>query len=167
MTPRKVFTAAATAVAAVSATMIAAAPAQAEPTQPIRISSTPISVLQWPAIGLQFSGLVVPMPLLGNVTAATTDKRGVTELAAPAPPTTCSASGGGALVGINWVNTTNGRSGSTTVKPCPNFLDPTPHTRKVNTGSGQIAVTIHFTGSRPYPNAGQPSIPGVGTFLAP
>lgn len=154
-------------VATAAATALTAAPADAAPPGAVTISGTPISVVQWPAIGLQFSGLVVPMPALGNVTAATTGTRGRTRLAAPFPATTCSASGGGALVSINWLNTTNGRSGNATVKPCTNFLDPTPRYRDVATGSGQIVLSTHLIGSRPYPNAAQPSLPGVGGFLAP
>ncbi|GAA3958976.1 hypothetical protein [Gordonia caeni] len=154
------------AAAAVAGAALAHAPAQAEP-PPVTIAAAPVSVLQWPAVGLQFSGLVVPMPVLGNVTAATTDQRGVTRLAAPAPPETCSATGGGALVAVNWINVTNGRSGTATVKPCPHFLDPTPTSRDVPTGSGQVMVSIHLIGSGAYPNAGQPSLPGVGTFTAP
>ncbi|GAA4750609.1 hypothetical protein [Gordonia alkaliphila] len=154
-------------VATAAAAGLAAAPAQAAPPGAVTIASAPISVVQWPAVGLQFSGLVVPMPALGNVTAATTGTRGITRLAAPFPATTCSASGGGALVSINWLNVTNGRSGNATVKPCTNFLDPTPHHRDVATGSGQIVLSTHLIGSRAYPNAAQPSLPGAGGFIAP
>ena len=156
----------AAAAAAVAGLTLTAAPARAEP-PPVTLAAAPVSVLQWPAVGLQFSGLVVPMPVLGDVTAATTDRPGVTRLAAPAPPETCSATGGGALVAVNWMNVTNGRSGTTTVKPCPHFTDPTPTSRDVPTGSGQVMISIHLVGSGSYPNAGQPSLPGVGTFTAP
>lgn len=157
----------AVAAAAVAGSSLAAAPAHAEPPAPVTIAAAPISVLQFPAVGLQFSGLVVPMPLTGSVTAATTDEAGITRLAAPASPATCSATGAGALVNVNWLNVTNGRSGSAKVKPCPHYLDPTPTHRDVNTGSGQVMVSIHLTGSALRPDAGQPSLPGVGTFTAP
>ncbi|MFW0787703.1 hypothetical protein AAFP35_24670 [Gordonia sp. CPCC 206044] len=129
--------------------------------------AAPVPVYQIPASAVAVSGLVVPGPYFANVTAATTGIRGETAFSAPASPSICSSSAAGALVRIGYLNTATGRSGVTTVKPCPYYLNPTPVVSKVRTGSGQIIVTVQVTGSAAYPNAGQPSLPGIGTFTAP
>jgi hypothetical protein len=70
-------------------------------------------------------------------------------------------------VRIDYVNVSTGARGSSTVKPCPYFLDPAPTHDTVNTGSGPVVFTVSIKGSYAYPNAGQPSLPGVGGFVAP
>lgn len=129
--------------------------------------AAPIPVYQIPATAVAVSGLVVPGPYFAQVTAATTRVRGETAFAAPASPSICSSSAAGALVRINHLNVATGQRGTTTVKPCPYYLNPTPVVSTVRTGSGPIVVTVQVTGSAAYPNAGQPSLPGVGTYTAP
>ena len=149
--------------AGLTAAAVTAPVAQAAPPT---LASTPISVYQIPAVGLQFSGLAVPMPLVSNVLARSGARSGDVVFSAPASPSTCSASGGGALVRVDFRNLATGRAGAATVKPCPYFLDPAPTAQQVHTGSGPVVITVRLVGSHPYPNAGQPSLPGVGTFTA-
>lgn len=145
---------------------IAAAPtASAVPGGPT-LTAAAVPVYQIPAIGLQVSGLVVPGPLLLSVNASS-QSPGNTTFSAPARPETCSSSAAGSLVRINFVNLSTGTAGSTTVKPCPYYLNPTPVQSTVHTGSGPVAITVSITGSWAYPNAGQPSLPGFGGFVAP
>jgi hypothetical protein len=129
--------------------------------------AAPVPVYQIPATAIAVSGLVVPGPYSATVYAATTAARGQTAFSAPASPSICSSSAAGALVRINYLNVSTGQRGATTVKPCPYYLNPTPVVATVRTGSGPIVLTVQVTGSAAYPNAGQPSLPGVGTFTAP
>ncbi|MFT3662836.1 MAG: hypothetical protein QM809_16075 [Gordonia sp. (in: high G+C Gram-positive bacteria)] len=153
---RTAVVAAATALSAAAATAVLAAPAEA----------APLPVTQVPASGLQVSGLVVPAPLFVGITADSTDRRGWTAFTAPASPAVCSSSAAGMMVDVDYLNTTTGYRGHVRMKPCPNFRDPTPFRPVAYTGSGQIAFTSAIRGSWAYPNAGQPSVPGGGTFVA-
>lgn len=153
------------ALAAAALTIAGAPAASAAPGGPT-LTSAPVSVYQIPAIGVQISGLVVPGPLLLSVNAWSPSP-GHTAFSAPASRETCSSSAAGSLVRINYVNVGTGISGTATVKPCPYFLDPAPTYKSVYTGSGPIVITVAIVGSWAYPNAGQPSLPGVGGFLAP
>ncbi|MEE3850203.1 hypothetical protein VZC37_07645 [Gordonia sp. LSe1-13] len=144
------------AAAAASAT-VGAGSAQAAP---------PHTVFQIPATALATSGLVVPGPYFANVVAAPTNRPGQTAFSAPAPRSICSSSAAGSLVRISYVNITTGQSGAVMVKPCFYYLNPTPVVATANTGAGQVVATIQVTGSAAYPNAGQPSLPGVATFAA-
>lgn len=149
--------AAALSAAALSTAALSAAPAQA----------APVTVAQIPAIGLEVSGLVVPGPLVQNITAETTATRGVTRFAAPGSDYSCSASAAGRVVDINWINAGTGQSGHVRVKSCRQFLNPAPLSAEARTGSGQILLSILIRGTDYSPNAGQPALPGVGTFTAP
>lgn len=126
-----------------------------------------MAVYQIPALGLHVSGLVVPGPYFASVVARATVTPGEVNISAPADPTICSGSAAGSHVTVNYLNLTTGKAGEVTVKPCPTYLDPTPLNVNEKTGSGQIAVSIRVTDSAMSPNAGQPSLPGAGTFHAP
>lgn len=153
MRTRTTLTGAVGAVAALSASaVVAAAPAQAAP------------IMQIPAVGVQVSGLVVPGPLVVRVHAAPAAGEWETEFSAPADPAVCSSSAAGMLVRIDYVNPGAMRTGSAVVKPCPWFINPTPTHVKKDTGPGQVFVTAVIIGSPERPDAGQPSLPGVGTF---
>ncbi|MBD8506703.1 hypothetical protein HT102_09415 [Hoyosella sp. G463] len=129
-------------------------------------AADPIGALQLPAHSLVVSGLVVPGIHGAAVTVASVGP-GVVTFAAPTRPEACATTYGGALVRIDYLNVATGAAGTTTVRPCTNFLDPTPETATVHTGPGPVLFTIGVTGSAYRPSAGQPSIPGVGTFTAP
>lgn len=126
-----------------------------------------MAVYQIPALGLHVSELVVPGPYFASVVARATVTPGEVNISAPADPTICSGSAAGSHVTVNYLNLTTGKAGEVTVKPCPTYLDPTPLNVNEKTGSGQIAVSIRVTDSAMSPNAGQPSLPGAGTFHAP
>ena len=126
-----------------------------------------MAVYQIPALGLHVSGLVVPGPYFASVVARATVTPGEVNISAAADPTICSGSAAGSHVTVNYLNLTTGKAGEVTVKPCPTYLDPTPLNVNEKTGSGQIAVSIRVTNSAMSPNAGQPSLPGAGTFHAP
>lgn len=143
-------------VSAITATTVLAAPA----------SAVPFPVTQIPASGVQVSGLVVPAPLFVGITAGSTSRRGWTAFTAPAAPAVCSSSAAGMLVDVDYVNTATGHRGHVRMKPCPHFRDPAQFRPVAFTGSGQILFTTAIRGSWAYPNAGQPSIPGGGTFVA-
>ncbi|MFZ2510886.1 MAG: hypothetical protein WAW85_07330 [Gordonia sp. (in: high G+C Gram-positive bacteria)] len=130
-------------------------------------SAAPLPVTQLPSSGLQVSGLVVPGPLFVGVTADSTATPGVTAFTAPATPPVCSSSAAGMLVTVDWMNLSTGQRGGFTVKPCPHFNNPTKVRTEATTGSGQIAFVSWIRGSSYSPNAGQPALPGVGTFAAP
>ena len=130
------------------------------------LTAAPVTVYQIPAIGLQISGLLTGGPLLASVQASA-QAPGLTTFSAPASPVTCSTTAAGALVRIDYINLSTGIRGSSTVKPCRYFLDPAPTHQTVNTGSGPVAFTVSLKGSSAYPNAGQPSLPGGGGFVAP
>jgi hypothetical protein len=127
-------------------------------------SAAPIPVYQVPASGLAVSGLVVPGPWFVNIHAETTNVPGQVAFSAPTTPYYCSASSAGALVRIDYINLSRGNTGSVMVKPCYNFLEPTPFVANANTGSGQIAFTTNIVGSKYSPRAGQPALPGGGTL---
>ncbi|NDK90056.1 hypothetical protein GYA93_10750 [Gordonia desulfuricans] len=148
------------------ATVAAAAAAIAVPTAGTA-HAAPATVYQIPASALAVSGLVVPGPYFASVTAQTTGKAGELRVSAPASPSICSSSAAGALVRIGYVGLTTGRSGGVTVKPCPYFLDPAPTSAVIHPGGGQALLSIQVTGSAAYPNAGQPSLPGVATVGVP
>lgn len=126
----------------------------------------PVPVYQIPATAFAVSGLVVPGPVFATVTARSLAPA-TTEFAAPAGPAACSTTAGGALVKISYLNINTGANGSVTVKPCAYFIDPTPTSVVAHTGSGRIVLTTQVVGSPFAPAAGQPSIPGIGTFQAP
>lgn len=125
-----------------------------------------VPVYQIPATAFAVSGLVVPGPVFATVTARSLAPT-TTEFAAPASQAGCSTTAGRALVKISYLNITTGASGSVTVKPCEYFIDPTPTSVVAHTGSGRIVLTTQVVGSPFAPAAGQPSIPGIGTFHAP
>jgi|GEM_PF-817840 len=151
---------------AAAALAVAGTPAaSAAPIGPT-LTAAPVSVYQLPALGLQVSGLAVPGPLFVSVDASS-PAPGQTTFTAPGSPTTCSTSAAGSLIRINYLNLGTGAAGATTVKLCPFFLDPAPTASTVATGSGPVAITVSIDGSNAYPNAGQPSLPGVGGFVAP
>lgn len=153
-------------IAATAAASVLPSAASASPVHPVA-GPAPIPVYQIPAVGIAVSGLVVPGPYTGTVLAQTGNVPGETTFSAPFTPSVCSASAGGALVRISYLNVASGENGSVVVKPCVNFLEPAPHQATVRTGSGLVLVTVSVTGSRFYPNAGQPSLPGAGGFMAP
>ena len=105
-------------------------------------------------------------PLFVSVDASS-PKPGQTTFTAPGSDSTCSTNAAGSLIRVTYRNLGTGAAGSTTVKLCPYFLDPTPVESTVNTGSGAVVISVAITGSWAYPNAGQPSLPGVGGFIAP
>ncbi|MFT3714850.1 MAG: hypothetical protein QM774_02595 [Gordonia sp. (in: high G+C Gram-positive bacteria)] len=140
------------AATAVTASMLAAPNASAGP------------ITQIPAVGFQVSGLVIPGAAVVNVFATPLGK-GKTRFSAPLDPGTCASSAGGALVHIDYVNTGSGRRGGVTVNPCPNIRVGSA-TATATTGAGQVVTTSFIQGSGYKPNAGQPSLPGVGTFTA-
>lgn len=154
--------------AALAAGALAVAGAPAASAAPIgpTLTASPVSVYQIPAIGLQVSGLAVPGPLFVSVDASS-PKPGQTTFTAPGSDSTCSTNAAGSLIRVTYRNLGTGAAGSTTVKLCPYFLDPTPVESTVNTGSGAVVISVAITGSWAYPNAGQPSLPGVGGFIAP
>lgn len=125
-----------------------------------------VPVYQIPATAFAVSGLVVPGPVFATVTARSLAPT-TTEFAAPASQAGCSTTAGRALVKISYLNVNTGASGSVTVKPCEYFIDPTPTSVVAHTGSGRIVLTTQVVGSPFAPAAGQPSIPGIGTFHAP
>lgn len=125
-----------------------------------------VPVYQIPATAFAVSGLVVPGPVFATVTARSLAPT-TTEFAAPASQAGCSTTAGRALVKISYLNITTGASGSVTVKPCEYLIDPTPTSVVAHTGSGRIVLTTQVVGSPFAPAAGQPSIPGIGTFHAP
>lgn len=157
MFSRKMLTRLLAGAAAAGATAVLAAPAGA----------APLPVTQLPSTGMQVSGLVVPGPLFVGITADSTARRGWTAFTAPATPEVCSSSAAGMVVVVDWINTATGQRSNFTVKPCPNFNDPAPVRTEVFTGSGQIAFMSWIRGSHYNPSAGQPAIPGGGTFFAP
>jgi hypothetical protein len=150
---------------AVALSVATAPAADAAPVGPT-LSAAPVSVYQIPALGVQVSGLAIPGPLLASVHASA-PAPGLTTFSAPASRETCSTTAAGALVQIDYVNVGTGARGSSTVKPCPYYLHPAPTHQTVNTGSGPVVFTVSIKGSYAYPNAGQPSLPGVGGFVAP
>ncbi|WP_207835672.1 hypothetical protein [Williamsia soli] len=160
------FSAVAVSLLAACAFTVSGAPAaSAAPVGPT-LTAAPVSVLQIPAIGVKVSGLVIPGPHLASVNAASAAP-GKTTFSTSASPETCATTVGGSLVRINYVNVRTGDRGTSVVKPCPYFLDPAPTHQTVHTGSGPVAFTVSITGSWAYPNAGQPSLPGGGGFVAP
>lgn len=123
-----------------------------------------IPVFQIPSTALAVSGLVVPGPYFATVNVTTTDKPGVVRFSAPASPSICATSAAGALVRVYWVNLTRMWSGAVTVKVCRHYLGSTPTSATHTVGSGRIVIHTQVIGSRLSPRAGQPSLPGVGTF---
>ncbi|SIR90650.1 hypothetical protein [Williamsia sterculiae] len=144
--------------AALSAAAIAAGPAA-------QATAAPITVYQIPATGLTFSGLVIPGPYFANVTAAPTATPGTVTFATPASPETCATSAGSAQITIGYTNLGTGKRGGVTVKPC-DFATPAPLTATATVGRGPILITVRITGSDYKPDAGQPSLPGIGVFTA-
>ena len=130
-------------------------------------TAAPLPVTQLPSSGLQVSGLVVPGPLFVGITADSTARTGWTAFTAPATPEVCATSAAGMLVTVDYVNLATGHRGSTTIKPCVHFGNPTPVRAEAFTGSGRIAFVSWIRGSSYQPGAGQPAIPGGGTFFAP
>lgn len=151
--------------AALAAAGLAVAGAPAASAAPIgpTLTASPVSVYQLPALGLQISGLAVPWPLFVSVDASSPEP-GQTTFTAPASMTTCSTSAGPSVIRISYRNLATGAAGDTSVKLCPGPNNPPP---TVYTGSGPVVIGVSIAGSSAYPNAGQPSLPGVGGFVAP
>lgn len=160
------FSAVAASLLAACAFTVAGAPAASGAPVGPTLTAAPVSVFQIPAIGVKVSGLVIPGPHLASVNASSAAP-GRTTFSAPARPETCATTAGGSLVRINYVNVRTGDRGVSVVKPCPFFLDSAPTHQTVRTGSGPVVFTVSITGSWAYPNAGQPSLPGGGGFVAP
>ncbi|AEF40776.1 hypothetical protein [Hoyosella subflava] len=154
-----------TAVSAAAFASIAMSTATAA-AEPVVVTETPVTIFQLPAHSLVVSGLVVPGIHAAAVTAASPEPGHVT-FAAPTRPEVCATTFGGALVRIDYLNIATGNAGTVTVRPCENFLEPTPTRATANTGSGPVVFSVGLTGTAYRPTAGQPSIPGVGTFTAP
>jgi len=150
---RKTTMAAGVGVAALAAAGALAAPAQAAPVQVAQIPATAFSVSGLVVPGLEFVGVYADQTAPGTV-----------EMSAPARPQMCSASAAGALVELGYLNLSTGKAGGTTVKPCPNYMGPTPVKAPIHPGAGQIAMTIRVIPSGLSPRAGQPSLPGAATF---
>ncbi|WP_132993711.1 hypothetical protein [Gordonia zhaorongruii] len=161
-TRKNIVTAAAVTGAALIGTTVGTAPS-AEAT-PHAVAARPITVYQFPSIGVQWSGLVVPGPLAQGVHARNGAKPGDVILSAPGTAYTCSSSAAGALLDIHLANLSDGKSGDVRIRLCKNFRSPVPASREIHTGPGRIAVTVRLAGSAVYPNAGQPSLPGFGVF---
>lgn len=157
---RRILAGAAALAASTALTVGLAGPAHAQ-------DSRPLAVYQIPALGLHVSGLVVPGPYFASVVARSTGTSGEVDFSAPASPDICSGSAASSHVTVNYLNLTSGKGGEVTVKPCPTYLDPTPMNVVAKTGSGQVAMGIRVTNSAMFPDAGQPSLPGAGTFHAP
>ena len=138
----------------VAAGTVAATPAQAAPAR---------VVAQIPATAFSVSGLVVPGFEFVSVYAEQ-KAPGQVIMSAPARPEMCSASAGGALVRIDYLNVSNGRAGNATVKPCTHFIGGTPTTATLHSGPGELVMSIRVIGSAAYPNAGQPALPGGATL---
>jgi len=130
-------------------------------------SAAPIPVYQVPATGLAVSGLVVPGPWFVNIHAETTNVPGEVAFSVPTNPYYCSASSGGALVRIDYINLSRGNAGSVTVKPCDRWMEPEPMVANVRVGGGQVAFTTSILPSKYSPQAGQPALPGGGTLNVP
>lgn len=149
----------------IGAALTAAPEASAAPVGPTLTQGAPVTVYQIPAIGLQVSGLVVPAPWPVGV-AARSAGPGQVELSSPQSPSTCATNASGAYLNVGFINLATGQSGATTFAPC-GFFGSLPTSSVVTTGSGPVAITVGITGSPQMPNAGQPSLPGGGGFMAP
>lgn len=123
-----------------------------------------MAVYQIPATGVAISGLVVPGPYFASVVARPTGTSGEVSISAPASASVCATSAGNAHVIVNYLNLNTGQTGDVTVTPCDRWLDPVPMDAVAETGPGQVAMSIRVAGSPMTPEAGQPSLPGVGTF---
>ena len=155
------------AVLAAAGVATAGAPvAAAEPLGPTLIS-TPISVYQIPALGIHLNGLAVPGPLIMSVDASSPEAGKTTFTLAVDSEEMCSTTAAYTRVRIDYANLANGTRGSTSVEPCAGFGLPLPDESTVATGSGPVVLTIAIVGQEGYPGAGQPSLPGIGGFIAP
>ena len=168
---RSLLTTAAVAGASLATAAMIAPTAQAVPEKPKppvapKITSKPIAVMQIPATGVRLDGDFVPAPLPMAVKARTGRTPGVVVFSAPGSAATCKSSAAGAILKIRYWNLDTGRSGGTQVQPC-DFLMPVPTEAPVRPGRGRVAITLSISGSLLFPNAGQPSLPGVGTFVVP
>ena len=155
-TTSKIAVAAAGVGAAVALVAAGTAPAAAAPVT--------VPVLQIPSTALAVSGLVVPGPYFATINVTTTDKVGVVRFSAPASQSVCATSAAGALVRVYWVNVTRMWTGAETVKACAGYFGKTPVSVASPVGTGRIIIRTQVIGSKFSPNAGQPSLPGVGTF---
>lgn len=153
------------AVGLVGSAVAAAPEASADPVGPTLTAGSPVTVYQWPAVGVKVSGLVVPGPFIAGVTARSVGP-GKVEFSAPQSPETCATTIRGANIQVGYVNLATGHRGGTAFAAC-GYLDSLPTEATAHTGSGPVAITIGITGSGYMPNAGQPSLPGVGGFMAP
>lgn len=153
-----------TALAAAGVAVAGAPAAAADPIGPT-LTSAPISVHQIPAVGVQITGLGLPDLLFSSVNASSPGK-GRTTFTLPVSDAPCWTSAALTLVRINYVNLANGTSGSTSLRPCTPY-GSLPDAPTVDTGSGPVAITVAIVGAEGYPNAGQPSLPGIGGFVAP
>ncbi|MCB1295149.1 MAG: hypothetical protein KDB67_10765 [Gordonia sp.] len=133
-------------------------------TGPASAAPVSIPVYQIPSTALAVSGLVVPGPYFATVNVTTTDNPAVVRFSAPASPTVCATSAAGALVRVYWVNLTRMWTGAATVKACRNYLGSTPTSLTAIVGEGRVVIHTQVIGSPLSPRAGQPSLPGVGTF---
>ena len=152
-----------TAARAVAGTCAAVALA-AVSTGPASAAPVSIPVYQIPSTALAVSGLVVPGPYFATVNVTTTDNPAVVRFSAPASPSVCATSAAGALVRVYWVNLTRMWTGAATVKACRNYLGSTPTSLTAIVGEGRVVIHTQVIGSPLSPRAGQPSLPGVGTF---
>ncbi|MFT4086255.1 MAG: hypothetical protein QM658_03725 [Gordonia sp. (in: high G+C Gram-positive bacteria)] len=118
---------------------------------------------QMPAIGVSISGLVIPGPAVVFVHAQPASSTWQTRFSVHTDPAVCAGSAAGMLVKISYVNPGGMRTGGATLNPCPN-VKVGPQFADLDTNSGQIYTTSVIVGSNYRPNAGQPSLPGFGTF---
>lgn len=153
-------------LAALAATTALASPAAAAPVDPA-IGPAPIPVYQIPATGLWVSGLPVPGAYSGSVLAQTSAVPGETTFSTRFSPQVCGTTAGGAMLQINFQNLGTGDHGSTLLKACDYFPDPAPTHATVHTGSGPVVFSVSVTSANLAVNKGQPTLPGVGGFVAP
>jgi hypothetical protein len=149
-----VATAAATVLGAATAAVVSAAPG-------------PITVLQSPATGTAVSGLLVPSPWPAPLQVDATETPGEVRFSVPVTPEICATTIGSALVRVDFTNPGAASGGSTVINPCGHPVDPAPAAPMAHTGSGLVNFTSAIIGSPAYPRAGQPAIPGAGSFTVP
>lgn len=154
------------ALSALGAAVALAAPATADPVGPV-VGPAPIPVYQIAASGLWVSGLPVPGAYSGSVLAQASTVPGETTFSTYFSPEVCGTTAGGAMLQITFQNLGTGDHGSTLLKACDYFPDPAPTHATVRTGSGPVAFSVSVTSANLATNKGQPTLPGVGGFVAP
>ncbi|NLG55869.1 MAG: hypothetical protein GX542_09535 [Rhodococcus sp.] len=143
-----------------------AAPATADPFGPV-VGPAPIPVYQFAASGLWVSGLPVPGAYSGSLLAQASARPGETTFSTHFSPQVCGTTAGGAMLQVNYQNLATGDHGSTLLKACDYFPDPAPTHATVRTGSGPVVFAVAVTSANLATNKGQPTLPGVGGFVAP